>query len=181
MHTTTHRSETVGQLILVDVDPTRQQVNRAIAGFLAGYSGATLEAYQLDLRQWVSWLDERQAGPMVLNHDGRTPSTASGRSSSTTFGSSCASPSQSGIAASTKTRRWRTGVDNVFAIAGRRRPAPLWPTTTSVSLGHAAMASLTTAAAWPDTAACRRSGTATSCPAAVNASATHRHVTGPTG
>jgi site-specific recombinase XerD len=57
MHTTTHRSETVGQLVLVDVDPVRQQVNRAIAGFLAGYSGATLEAYRLDLRQWITWLD----------------------------------------------------------------------------------------------------------------------------
>lgn len=54
MHTTTHRSETVGQLVLVDVDPYRQQVNRAIAGFLAGYSGATLEAYRLDLRQWIA-------------------------------------------------------------------------------------------------------------------------------
>ncbi len=62
MHTTTHRSETVGQLVLVDVDPIRQQVNRAIAGFLAGYSGATLEAYRLDLRQWVGWLDSAGLG-----------------------------------------------------------------------------------------------------------------------
>lgn len=57
MHTTTHRSETVGQLVLVDLDPERQQVNRAVAGFLAGYSGATLDAYRLDLRQWITWLD----------------------------------------------------------------------------------------------------------------------------
>ena len=28
-----------------------------IAGYLAGYSGATLVAYRLDLRQWVIWLD----------------------------------------------------------------------------------------------------------------------------
>ena len=34
MHTTTHRSGTVGQLALVDVDPTRQQDNRAVAGLL---------------------------------------------------------------------------------------------------------------------------------------------------
>ena len=66
MHTTTHRSETVGQLVLVDVDPTRQQVNRAIAGFLAGYSGATLEAYRLDLRQWVGWLDAAGLGVFVV-------------------------------------------------------------------------------------------------------------------
>ena len=45
MHTTSHRSEIVGQLVLVDVDPTRRRVNRAIAGFLAGYTGTTLEAY----------------------------------------------------------------------------------------------------------------------------------------
>ncbi|MEM9200913.1 MAG: tyrosine-type recombinase/integrase [Actinomycetota bacterium] len=58
MHTTaTHRSETVGQLVLVDADPTRRRVNRAIAGFLAGYTGTTLEAYRLDLRQWATWID----------------------------------------------------------------------------------------------------------------------------
>ncbi len=57
MHTTTHRSETVGQLVLVDLDPQRQQVNRAVAGFQAGYSGATLEVHRLDLRQWITWLD----------------------------------------------------------------------------------------------------------------------------
>ena len=66
LHTTTHRSETVGQLVLVDVDPTRQQVNRAIAGFLAGYSGPTLEAYRLDLRQWVGWLDAAGLGVFVV-------------------------------------------------------------------------------------------------------------------
>lgn len=62
----THRSETVGQLVLVDLDPTRQQVKRAIAGFLAGYSGATLEAYRLDLRQWVGWLDTARLGVFVV-------------------------------------------------------------------------------------------------------------------
>jgi site-specific recombinase XerD len=63
MHTTTsHRSETVGQLVLVDVDPTRRQVNRAIAGFLAGYTGTTLEAYRLDLRQWATWIDTARLG-----------------------------------------------------------------------------------------------------------------------
>ncbi len=66
MHPTTHRSETVGQLVLVDIDPSRQQVNRAIAGFLAGYSAATLEAYRLDLRQWVGWLDSAGLGVFVV-------------------------------------------------------------------------------------------------------------------
>ena len=32
----------------------------ALAGFLAGYSGLTREAYQLDLRQYVEWCAERQ-------------------------------------------------------------------------------------------------------------------------
>ena len=46
-----------GELIAVDLDPRRQLGHRAIAGYLAGYSGATLVAYRLDLRQWVIWLD----------------------------------------------------------------------------------------------------------------------------
>jgi integrase/recombinase XerD len=33
---------------------------QALSGFLAGYSGLTREAYQLDLRQWVQWCAERQ-------------------------------------------------------------------------------------------------------------------------
>jgi integrase/recombinase XerD len=45
-----------GGLIVIDLDPRRQLAHRAIAGYLAGYSGATLGAYQLDLRQWVAWL-----------------------------------------------------------------------------------------------------------------------------
>ena len=63
MHTTaSHRSETVGQLVLVDVDPTRRRVNRAIAGFLAGYTGTTREASRLDLRQWATWIDTARLG-----------------------------------------------------------------------------------------------------------------------
>jgi site-specific recombinase XerD len=46
-----------GGLIAVDLDPRRQLAHRAIAGYLAGYSGATLDAYRLDLRQWATWLD----------------------------------------------------------------------------------------------------------------------------
>jgi integrase/recombinase XerD len=46
-----------GGLIVIDLDPRRQIAHRAIAGYLAGYSGATLDAYRLDLRQWVTWLD----------------------------------------------------------------------------------------------------------------------------
>jgi len=46
-----------GEMIVVELDPRRQLAHRAIAGYLAGYSGATLDAYRLDLRQWVTWLD----------------------------------------------------------------------------------------------------------------------------
>ena len=70
MHTTTHRSETAGQLVLVDLDPQRQQVNRAVAGFLAGYSGATLEAYRLDLRQWITWLDPAGLKKLIQHQQG---------------------------------------------------------------------------------------------------------------
>ena len=53
----TTTADAFGQLTLLDLDPVRQEVRKAIAGFLAGYSGATMTAYHLDLRQWVAWLD----------------------------------------------------------------------------------------------------------------------------
>lgn len=46
-----------GALVAVELDPRRQLAHCAIAGYLAGYSGATLDAYRLDLRQWMTWLD----------------------------------------------------------------------------------------------------------------------------
>ncbi|MEQ8440204.1 MAG: tyrosine-type recombinase/integrase [Ilumatobacter fluminis] len=46
-----------GELIAVDLDPRQQLAQRVVAGYLAGYSGATLDAYRLDLRQWATWLD----------------------------------------------------------------------------------------------------------------------------
>jgi hypothetical protein len=33
---------------------------RALAGFLAGYSGLTRQAYELDLRQFASWCQQHQ-------------------------------------------------------------------------------------------------------------------------
>ena len=51
-----------GRLVAVELDPRRQLARRAIAGYLAGYSSATLDAYRLDLRQWVTWLDGNGAG-----------------------------------------------------------------------------------------------------------------------
>ena len=42
--TTTHSGELVGQLVSTKTDPIRARVKHAIAGFLAGYSGTTLEA-----------------------------------------------------------------------------------------------------------------------------------------
>ena len=46
--------------------PIRQRVRHAIAGFLAGYAGTTLEAYRLDLRGWISWLDAAFVDPFVV-------------------------------------------------------------------------------------------------------------------
>jgi len=44
---------------LVPTEPTFTESERlALAGFLAGYSGLTREAYALDLRQFVSWCEE---------------------------------------------------------------------------------------------------------------------------
>ena len=64
--TTTHSSEVVGQLVLIETDPIRQRVKHAIAGFLAGYSGTTLEAYRLDLRGWITWLDAAFLDPFAV-------------------------------------------------------------------------------------------------------------------
>ena len=64
--TTTHSSEAVGQLVLIEADPIRERVRHAIAGFLAGYSGTTLEAYRLDLRGWITWLDAAFLDPFAV-------------------------------------------------------------------------------------------------------------------
>ena len=57
MFTSPFDAPPAGELVAVELDPRRQVAHRAIAGYLAGYSGATLDAYRLDLRQWVIWLD----------------------------------------------------------------------------------------------------------------------------
>ena len=41
-------------------DVFSKQEEVALVGFLAGYNGLTLEAYQLDLRQYVEWCAERR-------------------------------------------------------------------------------------------------------------------------
>ena len=59
-----------GQLALPDpeptLDPARINLNRALAGFLAGYSGTTLDAYRLDLRQWITWLATFHTDPFAV-------------------------------------------------------------------------------------------------------------------
>ena len=47
----------------------------ALAGFLAGYSGPTREAYELDLRQYASWCHQHHLRPFQarradIAHDG---------------------------------------------------------------------------------------------------------------
>jgi len=43
------------------VEPVFTQSERlALAGFLAGYTGLTREAYALDLRQYASWCQQHQ-------------------------------------------------------------------------------------------------------------------------
>ena len=48
-------------VVLYDPQDTSPEV-RTIAGFLAGYSGRTREAYTLDLRMFYRWCDERSLG-----------------------------------------------------------------------------------------------------------------------
>ena len=64
--TTTHSSEVVAQLVLIETDPISARVKHAIAGFLAGYSGTTLKAYRLDLRGWITWLDAAFLDPFAV-------------------------------------------------------------------------------------------------------------------
>ena len=46
---------------LVAFDPAFGDAERlALAGFLAGYRGATRDAYSLDLRQFIAWCDQHQ-------------------------------------------------------------------------------------------------------------------------
>jgi site-specific recombinase XerD len=50
---------TIPSAALVPVAPVFNNTERlALAGFLAGYSGLTRQAYELDLRQYVSWCSQ---------------------------------------------------------------------------------------------------------------------------
>jgi integrase/recombinase XerD len=53
---TTSTSTVAATVELVFTEPER----RALAGFLAGYTGLTREAYALDLRQFASWCQQHQ-------------------------------------------------------------------------------------------------------------------------
>ena len=56
-----------GGLVAVDLDPRREVAHRAIAGYLAGYSGATLDAYRLDpCSAPIGTPAERCASPATL-------------------------------------------------------------------------------------------------------------------
>ncbi len=61
---TTIAGDSFGSLVHVDadVDPVRQEVKKAIAGFLAGYTGQTMTSYRVDLKKWVEWPDEARIG-----------------------------------------------------------------------------------------------------------------------
>jgi integrase/recombinase XerD len=56
---------TIPSAALVPVAPVFSNTERlALAGFLAGYSGLTREAYELDLRQYTSWCSPAPAAPV---------------------------------------------------------------------------------------------------------------------
>ena len=55
MTTTTQHTE-----IIVSEPMFSDGERTALAGFLAGYSGLTREAYALDLRQFVTWCEEHE-------------------------------------------------------------------------------------------------------------------------
>ena len=52
---------TIPSTALVPITPVFSNSERlALAGFLAGYSGLTRQAYELDLRQFASWCQQHQ-------------------------------------------------------------------------------------------------------------------------
>ena len=52
---------TTSSAVLVPVAPVFSNTERlALAGFLAGYSGLTRQAYELDLRQYAAWCQQHQ-------------------------------------------------------------------------------------------------------------------------
>jgi hypothetical protein len=52
---------TIPSAVLVPVTPVFSNTERlALAGFLAGYSGLTRQAYELDLRQYAAWCQSHQ-------------------------------------------------------------------------------------------------------------------------
>ena len=52
---------TIPSAALVPITPVFTSTERlALAGFLAGYSGLTRQAYELDLRQFASWCQQHQ-------------------------------------------------------------------------------------------------------------------------
>ena len=52
---------TIPSAALVPLAPVFTSTERlALAGFLAGYSGLTRQAYELDLRQFASWCQQHQ-------------------------------------------------------------------------------------------------------------------------
>jgi len=55
---------TTPSVALIPVAPVFTNTERlALAGFLAGYSGLTREAYELDLRQYASWCHQHHLRP----------------------------------------------------------------------------------------------------------------------
>jgi integrase len=55
---------------LVPVTPVFSNTERlALAGFLAGYSGLTRQAYELDLRQYASWCSQHQVRLFAARRD----------------------------------------------------------------------------------------------------------------
>jgi hypothetical protein len=54
-----HLTTTTTSTAIVPFDPVFADPKRlALGGFLAGYSGLTRDAYELDLRQYVAWCDD---------------------------------------------------------------------------------------------------------------------------
>jgi hypothetical protein len=74
---------TIPSTALVPTAPVFTNTERlALAGFLAGYSGLTRQAYELDLRQFTGWCHQHQ--PHLFQALGAPARTALGHAAATT-------------------------------------------------------------------------------------------------
>src|SRR5215469_2616724 len=111
---------TTAPAVLIPVAPVFTDTERlALAGFLAGYSGLTRQAYELDLRQYATWDPRPRPGhhyPAAMHHRRVLPVRGGGRPARSLPGRACPPPP-----AVLRVPCHRAGPQRTRRAAGRRR------------------------------------------------------------